>query len=346
MRRGRPSRRRRALGHEARRGALRPPGRGRTRGVGGRRRRPPQSCAVLTAGLAELREAVEAGLVHPDPHREPVGREPREVGRVEVGELLLRARRAGARCRAGRAARSSTRRRRARPAAAADPSPPSATSDDAARRSARPPRPRCRRAAGAVLGRPGAAAAARSRVPADDAAVVLEQPVDVVGDGDTAASAAGSPAPSSTRTGLRRRPAASCSRRSAIAAPAGKRSSPPVRTTSGSPARARPRPTRRTRARGELDVAGRVVRAPDDPRVIVRRARGVTELELLEADHRRSPARASPVRGRAADAAETRRRRRRRPSGSRCCTSRSPMRARTSARMSRLVSSIGANQPR
>ena len=51
---------------------------------------PPQSWAAFGPGFAVGREAVEGRVVHPDPDREPVRGEGRRVRRGEVGHLLLR----------------------------------------------------------------------------------------------------------------------------------------------------------------------------------------------------------------------------------------------------------------
>ena len=89
-----------------------------------------------------------------------------------------------------------------------------------------------------------------------------------------------------------------------IAAPGGNRSTPPVRVMIGVVAVAfdvRPRVVRRC---GQLDVAGRVIRAADDAGVVVRGAAHVAELELLEPDHVDTTA-GQPVRRRRAEPAET-----------------------------------------
>ena len=88
-----------------------------------------------------------------------------------------------------------------------------------------------------------------------------------------------------------------------IAAPGGNRSRPPVTVTSGVPASCFDRRPRVVGARRQPHVAGRVVRPPDDPRMVVRRPAHVAELELLEADHRRRQPR-QPVGRRRAEAAE------------------------------------------
>ena len=71
----------------------RPPARappGPARRCGCRRWSPPRPRpARLGARLAEDGEAVEAGIVHPDPDREPVGPELLRMRRGEVGDLLL-----------------------------------------------------------------------------------------------------------------------------------------------------------------------------------------------------------------------------------------------------------------
>ncbi len=54
----------------------------------------------------------------------------------------------------------------------------------------------------------------------------------------------------------------------------------------------------------EAHVLGRVVRAPDDSRVIVRRAAHVSEFELLEAHHV-DPTASQPVRGSGTESAQT-----------------------------------------
>ena len=65
---------------------------------------------------------------------------------------------------------------------------------------------------------------------------------------------------------------------------------PPVRTTSGSRRFRGDRVPVVVRLAGQPHVAGRVVRAADDARVVVARAPVVAEVELLEPDDRATPA--------------------------------------------------------
>ena len=55
---------------------------------------------------------------------------------------------------------------------------------------------------------------------------------------------------------------------------------------------------------GQLDIAGGVVGEPDDPRVVLRLAPDVAQLELLQPEHFRARSPREPVGGRAAEAAE------------------------------------------
>ena len=141
------------------------------------------------------------------------------------------------------------------------------------------------------------------------------------------------------RSRRRPRPATACSRSARSPPPGGKRSRPPTLVTSDVPLASSRRAQSSYACCGQPDVRRRVVAVPQDPAGVVARPTRVAQLEALQPDDPVTAPGQLPAR-RAAQRAET---------GDHVvvvgvhCSA--PSRGSSQRRMSRLSSSIGANQP-
>jgi hypothetical protein len=235
----------------------------------------------LEDGVRPDREAVEAGVVHPDPDREPADGEGGRVGRAEVAELLLGDDQGQLHAELGdqagavqASAQSSTRpaRKVVSPVATSTEPPRSRTAVTGVRSSRVAPKPAARRC---MIRVPRAA----GTMPPS----ACHRPWTSASAGRQASGASPRRRPASGRG--RRRPPGWPGRGRAgwprwPGTGRGRRWSPP-----GAPPPPVPAPPRPGRRAGQAHVAGRVVGAADDARVVVGRPPVVAQLELLQPQH-------------------------------------------------------------